>query len=858
MTTTGTADTTDRYPFREVETKWQKEWEERGAFTARDNSDKPKSYVLEMFPYPSGRMHMGHAKNWVLGDMIARFRRFQGYNVLRPMGWDAFGLPAENAALERGVHPANWTLANIEAMRTQFRSIGYAIDWTREFATCDPSYYKHEQRMFLALLKAGLAYRKESFVNWDPVDNTVLANEQVIEGRGWRSGAVIERRKLNQWMMRITAYADELLAGLQQLDRWPDKVRLMQENWIGRSTGLRLRWALSESEREIEVYTTRPDTLFGASFLAISVDHPLAEDLAKTNSELLSFIHECRQTGTSAAVIETAEKKGFDTGLKAKHPFDETWELPVYVANFVLMEYGTGAIFGCPAHDQRDLDFASKYGLPVKAVVIPESADEAVYTIDREAYTGPGRLAHSDFLDGLEIEEAKAAAIRRVEALGRGHGTVVYRLRDWGISRQRYWGCPIPVIHCPACGVVPVPEDQLPVTLPEDVTFDQPGNPLDRHPTWKHVACPDCGQAATRETDTFDTFMDSSWYFLRFCSPFDDTQPFDKAQAAYWMPVDQYVGGAEHTLLHLLYSRFFTRALRDSGYIDNLAEPFAGLFTLGMIRHGTFKDERGHWVALEDVRQRDDSTYVKIADGLPVVVGRPEKMSKSKRNVIDPVKVVETYGADAVRLFLLSDTPPERDQEWTDAGVEGAWRYVGRLWRLVLQADADAKAAPESGPADHALREATHRAIAGVAADIEDFHFNAAVARIRTLSNALESHRAKTGRAALAEAVEALIVVIGPAMPHLAEELWQRTGHAGLLVDQPWPAVDESLLVSQTVTIGVQVNGKLRATITLQRDTPDDVAKAEALADANVIKILDGQTPKKIVVVPNRIVNIVV
>ncbi len=854
---TDIADTNERYNFREVEARWRAVWEERGSFVAREEPGKPKFYVLEMFAYPSGRMHMGHAKNWALGDVCARYRRALGFNVLHPIGWDAFGLPAENAALERGVHPAKWTYANIETMRKQFKSVGFAIDWTREFATCDPSYYKHEQRMFLAFLKAGLAYRKESFVNWDPADNTVLANEQVIEGRGWRSGALVERRKLNQWMLRITAYAQDLVDALQTLDRWPEKVRLMQENWIGRSTGLQLRWAISERDGEIEVYTTRPDTLYGASFLAISADHPLAAELAVDNAELAAFTAKCRATGTTQAAMETAEKLGFDTGLKAKHPFDETWELPVYVANFVLMEYGTGAIFGCPAHDQRDLDFALKYDLPVRPVVIPDSADAAFYTIDRDAYTGSGKLAHSGFLNGMEIEDAKVAAIRRVETLGRGKGTVIYRLRDWGISRQRYWGCPIPVIHCADCGVVPVPEDQLPVTLPEDVTFDQPGNPLDRHPTWKHVSCPHCGGPATRETDTFDTFMDSSWYFLRFCSPYVEDRPFDKTATKYWMPVDQYIGGVEHAVLHLLYARFFTRALRDTGFTEGLAEPFAALFTQGMITHQTYKDLDGKWMAPNDVIEKDGA-WVRTADGTPVTVGRVEKMSKSKKNVIDPDAIVQTYGADALRLFLLSDTPPERDQEWTDAGVEGAWRYVGRLWRLILQADADARTRPETGEGDRALREAAHRAIAGVAADIEAFHFNAAVARVRTLSNALEAHRAKAGRTALLEATGVLIVLIGPIVPHLAEELWQRTGRSGLLVDQPWPQADESLLVSGSVTIGVQVNGKLRATITLARDTPKEVAEAEALADENVIKALDGQTPKKVVVVPNRIVNIVV
>ncbi len=855
---TDTTPEIERYNFRAVEAKWQKLWEERGSFVATEKSGVKKSYVLGMFPYPSGLMHMGHVKNWTLCDIFARFRRAQGYNVLHPMGWDAFGLPAENAALERGIHPAEWTRSNIPAMRQQFKSIGFAIDWTREFASCEPSYYKHQQRMFLAFQKAGLAYRKKTFVNWDPIDNTVLANEQVIEGRGWRSGALIERRELEQWMLRITDYADDLLEAIKTLDRWPERVRTMQENWIGRSTGLRMTWALSERADGIEVYTTRPDTLFGASFLAISPDHPLAKEIAATSEGLTVFIADCRRMGTATATLETAEKLGFDTGLKAKHPFDPTWELPVYVANFVLMEYGTGAIFGCPAHDQRDLDFARKYDLPVKPVVVPESADPALYTIDLEAYTGPGRLAHSDFLDGMSIEDAKAEAISRIEAMGQGQGTVVWRLRDWGISRQRYWGCPIPIIHCKSCGVVPVPEGQLPVTLPMDVTFDMPGNPLDRHPTWKHVACPSCHQPATRETDTFDTFMDSSWYFLRFCSPHEEHQPFDRAKAGYWMGVDQYVGGIEHAVLHLLYSRFFMRALRDTGFIDGPDEPFSALFTLGMLTHATYKDQDGKWLQPDEVVKTDDGALVRASDNTPATIGRIEKMSKSKRNVVDPNIIVEKYGADAIRLFILSDSPPERDGEWTEAGVEGSWRYVGRLWRLVNNLAARIETAPASSDADQILREAVHRAIAGVADDIDKFRFNAAVARIRTLSNVLEDHLAKASASALDEAIKALVKMIGPIMPHLAEELWQRLGHATLLVEELWPEFDETLLVSNTVTIAVQVNGKLRGTINMTRDTASDVVEAEALADENVQKFLDGKTPKKVIVVPNRIVNIVV
>ena len=844
----------ERYNFRAVEAKWQSLWEKRACFKATEQAGARKYFVMEMFPYPSGRIHMGHVKNWTLGDVVARFRRAQGFNVLRPMGWDAFGSPAENAALEKKIHPATWTRSNIAAMRQQFKAIGLAIDWSREVTTCDPEYYQQEQRMFLAFLKAGLAYRRDGTVNWDPVDQTVLSNEQVIDGRGWRSGALVEKRKLKTWALRITDYADELLAGLDQLDRWPEKVRLMQENWIGKSQGLRLKFALVDNPAAVEVYTTRPDTLYGASFLALSPDHPLAAELAKNNPELAAFIASCQQSGTSEAVLEAAEKRGFDTGLQALHPFIADRTLPVHVANFVLMEYGTGAIFGCPAHDQRDLDFARKYSLPVIPVVIPEG--ESSLEIGTEAYTGPGLIANSGFLDGLTVEDAKKAAIAKIETLGQGQGTTVYRLRDWGISRQRYWGCPIPIIHCAACGTVPVPDDQLPVTLPEDVTFDQPGNPLERHPTWKHVACPQCGGAAMRETDTFDVFVDSAWYFARYCSPRDQTAPFDQTAAKYWLPVDQYVGGVEHAVLHLLYSRFFTRAMRDTGFIDGLAEPFAGLFTQGMITHETYKDEAGNWLPPGEVELVDGDRLVKTDDRTPVTRGRVEKMSKSKKNVIDPEHIVSTYGADAARLFILSDSPPERDMEWTEAGVEGAWRYVSRLWRLVIElkerfdvpADAD----------DDTLRVAVHRAVAGVADDFEKFRMNAAVAKLRTLSNLVEEKRTVAGGAVLREAAEAMIKLAGPMMPHLAEELWQATGHTTLLAAETWPVVDPALLVSEQVTIGVQVNGKLRGTITLPRDVGQAEAEAAALANEDVAKFLGGQTIRKLVVVPNRIVSIVV
>ncbi|MBP2311589.1 leucine--tRNA ligase [Azospirillum soli] len=854
-----------RYNVKETEAKWQGVWEQQGCFTAREDASRPKYYVLEMFPYPSGRIHMGHVRNYTIGDVIARFKRAKGFNVLHPMGWDAFGLPAENAALEKKVHPAKWTRENIATMRGQLKTMGLSIDWDREVATCDVEYYRHEQKMFLDFLKAGLAYRKESWVNWDPVDNTVLANEQVIDGRGWRTGALVEKRKLSQWFLKITHFAEELLQGLETLDRWPERVRLMQENWIGKSTGVRFRFDVKGREDKLEVFTTRPDTLFGASFAAISPNHPLAAELASGNPALAEFIAECNRLGTSEEAIETAEKRGFDTGLKVVHPFDPNWELPVYVANFVLMEYGTGAIFGCPAHDQRDLDFARKYGLPVKPVVIPADADPAAFAVGDEAYTGPGLLRNSAFLDGLEVEAAKQEVGKRLEAVGQGERTTQYRLRDWGVSRQRYWGCPIPVIHCESCGIVPVPEQDLPVVLPEDVTFDKPGNPLAHHPTWKHTTCPSCGKAAVRETDTFDTFIESSWYFARFCSPKVEDQAFTREAVDYWLAVDQYIGGIEHAVLHLLYSRFWTRAMKQCGYL-NVEEPFAGLFTQGMVNHETYKDAgTGAWLAPTDIQKTEAGQYVRTDNGAPVNVGRVEKMSKSKKNVVDPAHIIGTYGADAARLFMLSDSPPERDLEWTEAGIDGAWRYINRLWRMITEVPVELPPVGAAKPdaiseKGEAARRLVHKTIAGVSEDLDKFRFNKAVARVRELSNALAELDGKgTGEAwVLREGYETIVRLVGPMMPHLGEELWAQLGHTTLLADQPWPEADAALVVEDTVTIPVQVNGKLRATLELPRDMAKDAAEQAALADANVQRALEGKPVRKIVVVPNRVINVVV
>ncbi len=837
---------TGRFDPAVADVRWQRRWDDERCFIADSASAKPKSYVLEMFPYPSGRIHMGHVRNYTMGDVLARYRRMQGFEVLHPMGWDAFGMPAENAAMERGVHPEGWTRSNIAAMRDQLKRLGFALDWSRELATCDPEYYGHEQALFLDLYEAGLVYRKDSEVNWDPVDMTVLANEQVIDGRGWRSGALVERRKLAQWFLKITDFAEELVDGLQTLDQWPDKVRLMQENWIGRSRGLQFRFALADTIGEIdsvEVFTTRPDTIFGASFVAIAAGHALAEALAGDDEQARAFIDECRAGGTTAAEIETQDKRGYRTGAHAVHPLDPNWKLPVYIANFVLMEYGTGAIFGVPAHDQRDFEFATQYQLEIQRVVAA-STDAASERVGKEADNSPGVAVNSRFLDGMPTPDASAEVVRRAEADGWGKGMTAYRLRDWGVSRQRYWGTPIPIIHCEACGAVPVPRDQLPVVLPADVSFDLPGNPLDRNDAWRLVHCPGCGGEGRRETDTFDTFVNSSWYFIRFASAPGD-QPFDRAEAEAWLPVGQYIGGVEHAILHLLYARFWTRALERIGRLG-VTEPFKGLFTQGMVTHETYRAGDGSWLSPDEVR-RDGDDWIHIESGRPVETGRVEKMSKSKRNTIDPEPIVDKYGADAVRWFMLSDSPPERDLEWSIGGIEGAARFVQRVWRL---------ASTESGAdgADDALNRKLHRTIAAVGEAIDGLQFNKAVAQLYELVSAIEKVKPSLARG---EAIRALVQLIAPMAPHLAEECWAALGEQGLVVDAPWPDFDPQLLVDDQVVLAIQVNGKLRDTIAVPRGLSRADAEALALASDKVKRQMDGATPRKVIVVPDRLVNIV-
>ncbi|HXH43224.1 MAG TPA: leucine--tRNA ligase [Bradyrhizobium sp.] len=872
--------TSERYNARDAEPRWQRLWDEQAIFVSRNDDPRPKYYVLEMFPYPSGRIHIGHVRNYTLGDVLARFMRAKGFNVLHPMGWDAFGLPAENAAIERKVAPKAWTYDNIAAMKKQLRSIGLSLDWSREFATCDPSYYKHQQKMFLDMLAAGLAEREKRKLNWDPVDMTVLANEQVIDGRGWRSGAIVEQREMSQWVFKITKYSQELLSALDRLDRWPDKVRLMQRNWIGRSEGLLIRFALDAAttpagETELKIFTTRPDTLFGAKFMAISADHPLAQAAAEKNPELAKFISDIKKIGTAQSIIDTAEKQGFDTGIRALHPFDSTWKLPVYVANFVLMEYGTGAIFGCPAHDQRDLDFVNKYGLGNTPVVCPEGQDPKTFVITDTAYDGDGRMINSRFLDGMTIDQAKDEVAKRLESELRGNAPVAerqvnFRLRDWGISRQRYWGCPIPVIHCPTCDVVPVPDADLPVVLPEDVSFDKPGNALDHHPTWKHVTCPKCGGKAQRETDTMDTFVDSSWYFARFTDPWNENAPTTPALANRMLPVDQYIGGVEHAILHLLYSRFFTRAMKATGHIA-LDEPFAGMFTQGMVVHETYQKADGTYVQPAEVKVEvggNGRRATLLGTGEDITIGPIEKMSKSKKNTVDPDDIIETYGADVARWFMLSDSPPDRDVIWSDERVQGASRFVQRLWRLVNDAATVGKAAPAARPTSFgadatALRKAAHGALDKVTTGIERLHFNVCLAHIREFANAFSEILQRPGQPsadlawAIREAGQILVQLFSPMMPHLAEECWQVLGHEGLVSEADWPQIERDLLVEDSVNLVVQVNGKKRGEVTVATLAQNPEIEAAVLALDAVKLALDGKPVRKVIIVPKRIVNVV-
>ncbi|MDO7621642.1 MAG: leucine--tRNA ligase [Loktanella sp.] len=852
------------YSPSEIEAKWQAAWDQAETFKAVRSEDKPKYYVLEMFPYPSGRIHMGHVRNYTMGDVIARYKMATGHSVLHPMGWDAFGMPAENAAMASGGHPKDWTYQNIADMKAQMKPLGLSIDWSREFATCDPEYYGQQQALFIDFLEKGLIYRKKAVVNWDPIDMTVLANEQVIDGKGWRSGADVERRELVQWFFKISDYSEELLTAIDSLDNWPAKVKLMQANWIGKSRGLQFSFGLVDGPADhdrVEVYTTRPDTLMGASFVGISYDHPLAKELERESAEVAAFNADCRKGGTTAAELETAEKKGYDTGLTVRHPFDTSWELPVYIANFVMMDYGTGAIFGCPAHDVRDFEFATKYGLPIIATFLPFADADPRLT---EAYV-PMKSEKVTYVKGFAGEvdqtgdDAIDAAIAFCEENGVGHGVTKFRLRDWGLSRQRFWGTPIPVVHCETCGAVPEKKENLPIELPYDVTFDVPGNPLDRHPTWRNCQCPKCGADAQRETDTMDTFVDSSWYYARFTSP-NAATPTDMADAAYWMNVDQYIGGIEHAILHLLYSRFFARAMNMTGHLpDSAIEPFNALFTQGMVTHAIYenavrKTENGRPIYHypEQVEERDGKMVVSET-GEAITVIPSAKMSKSKNNVVDPDDILAKYGADTARWFVLSDSPPERDVEWTASGAEATNKHIGRVYRLAAEIAAMENA---TGEGDEDLIRAMHRAIVDVTSGVETFGFNAAIAKLYGFTATLS--RSKAGSAAKRQAMLVLAQLMAPMTPHLSEEVWALLGGAGLIIDAPWPVADEAMLVESTVTLPIQINGKRRSEIAVAADLPKEEIEKLVLAMDAVVRALDGATPKKLIVVPGRIVNIVI
>ncbi|SHH44157.1 leucine--tRNA ligase [Cognatishimia maritima] len=852
-----------RYTPAEIEAKWQAAWDKAGTFKAVRDESKPKYYVLEMFPYPSGKLHMGHVRNYTMGDVIARYKMSTGHNVLHPMGFDAFGMPAENAAMASGGHPKDWTYSNIDTMVEQMKPLGLSLDWSRMFATCDVEYYGQQQALFLDMLEKGLVYRKNAVVNWDPVDMTVLANEQVENGRGWRSGALVERRELTQWFFKISDMSDELLSALDGLENWPAKVRLMQENWIGKSRGLQFGFERTDGEAPIDVYTTRPDTLMGASFVGISPDHPIAKQLEKDNPEVAAFVAECRKGGTTEEAIETGEKLGYDTGIRVKHPLDPNWELPVWIANFILMDYGTGAIFACPAHDDRDFEFATKYDLPIIPVFEPANGDAV-----EGAYV-PGKTDKVNYIKGYSAEgettgeEAVNAAVDAAEQAGWGEGVTKFRLRDWGLSRQRYWGCPIPVVHCDDCGVVPEKKENLPVELPYDedgkaIDFSVPGNPLDRHPSWRDCSCPSCGKPAQRETDTMDTFVDSSWYFARFTAPRAET-PTDLADAEYWMNVDQYIGGIEHAILHLLYSRFFARAMNITGHLpEKSKEPFDALFTQGMVTHAIFKnaertDDNGRAIYHypSEVEDRDGGTFVKET-GEKITVIPSAKMSKSKNNVVDPLAIISSYGADTARWFVLSDSPPERDVEWTASGAEAAHKHLSRVYRIA----AEACEATGDGQGDEDLLREMNKAIRDVTLGVESFGFNASIAKLYGFTNTLA--KSKAGAAAKKEAAKVLAQLMSPMTPHLAEDIWQMLGGEGLIVDAPWPVADEAMLIEANVTLPIQINGKRRAEISVPKDMPKEEVEKLALAHEAVVKALDGAQPKKLIVVPGRIVNVVI
>tara|TARA_B100000700_G_C15048942_1_gene859327 strand:- start:1794 stop:4376 length:2583 start_codon:yes stop_codon:yes gene_type:complete len=858
----------EKYNPKIVEQKWQKLWNDNKSFEVKIDKSKEKYYILEMFPYPSGKIHMGHVRNYTLGDVVARYKRAQGFNVMHPMGWDAFGLPAENAAIQNKTSPKKWTYENIDQMKNQLKLMGFSIDWSREFATCDEDYYFQQQKLFRIFYENDLVYRKESLVNWDPVEQTVLANEQVIEGKGWRSGAIVEQKKLSQWFFKITEFSEDLLSDLSKLQRWPEKVKSMQSNWIGKSIGCQIQFEIYDNDKtlinkKLEIFTTRQDTIFGATFCAISPNHPFAESLSQNNKSIKDFVAKCQRKGFSEEALAKEDKEGVFTNHFVKHPLKQDTFLPIYVANFILMDYGTGAIYGCPAHDQRDLDFANKYKLDVIPVICPLDEDVKSFAISDEAYTDHGILINSEFLDGTNIEDAKQIVNQKLEELGIGKSQINYRLRDWGISRQRYWGCPIPVMYREDGEIILVPEKDLPVKLPEEVNFEEKGNPLDSHRTWKHTICPETGMKAIRETDTLDTFVDSSWYFLRFCSATNNKAPFDKKDIDYWMPVDQYVGGVEHAILHLLYSRFFTRALQQGNKL-NISEPFSGLFTQGMVCHETYKNEKNEWIYPDEVVEKKGELK-HINSGEKIIKGPSESMSKSKKNVIDPEKIINEYGADSARWFVLSDSPPERDINWSEAGIQGSWRFCQKIWSLVQNNIEVFKNNSNEKYLDFsdnglALQREIHSGLLQVTNSIEKFQMNVSVAKIYEMVNHLSKFISKepADQSIIKESLEILIRIIEPMTPHLAEECWSIIGKKSDLTSEPWPQVKQDLLVKENTIIIIQINGKKRGEITIEVDCDEDRVMEESVKIKNIADFLKDKKIIKKIFVPNKILNLVV
>ena len=852
----------EKYNPRAIESKWQSYWHKNNTFKSELNKNKEKYYILEMFPYPSGKIHMGHVRNYTLGDVVARYKRARGFNVMHPMGWDAFGLPAENAAIENNISPGKWTYENIDTMRSQLQSMGLSIDWGREVATCDKDYYHQQQKLFLKFYKEDLIYKKESLVNWDPVENTVLANEQVIDGKGWRSGAEEKQKKLSQWFFKITLHANNLLESLEGMPGWPEKVKTMQKNWIGRSIGCEINFEIESAysqykPKTLEIFTTRPDTIFGATFIAVSPFHPIVDDILECDTDIVEEIKKLRSLKLNEETISKNEKIGIPTKLSIKHPFIKNKKLPLFIANFILMDYGTGAIYGCPAHDQRDFDFAKKYNLEIINVIKPLDTNSAE---DNQAYTGEGYLINSSFLDGLSISDAKEKIIHEIEKIRIGKKTINYRLRDWGISRQRYWGCPIPILYREDGEIIPVPEKNLPVELPDEIDLSQSGNPLENHPEWKFTTCPHTGMKAIRETDTLDTFVDSAWYFLRFCSPQSDA-PFNENEINYWMPVDQYVGGIEHAILHLLYSRFFTKALK----IKKINEPFKSLFTQGMVCHATFKNKDGAWVFPSDVEEKNGK-YYQISSGLDVTMGANESMSKSKKNIIDPEEIIKNYGSDSARWFMLSDSPPERDINWSDAGIHGSWRFCQKIWATItsnikILNDKNVNLAQKGGSPDAIrLLQKTYQSLDAVTRSIEGFQMNVGVAKIYELINHISKFRVTedSEKNALSISLKILIRIIEPMVPHLAEECWSLCGNNSSLASEPWPDIDEKYLLKETVKIVIQINGKRRAEVETKIGASEDEVMEEIKSIKSVNDQMKNSTVIKNIFVPNKILNIVI